>query len=237
MGLTPGNSKYPCFICQFDTRDDEKLKYTKKYKERLEYVIKEFGVKFNPLIKKEKIIIPPLHIKLGLFTKFLKTININAINYLNDNLFTKLSEDKLDNGILNGPDINKLINDKNFRLKLSPLELNCFDNLINFVNGFLGNVREKNYKQLVNRLKKSFKELNVTVSPKMHYVFNHLDSFAIRCGGYSDEQGEKVHQLIKFFQKNYKGKNSLGILTDYHWSIKDEQDVKLLGRKNQKTFM
>ena len=59
---------------------------------------------FEQLVSPDKIIFPFLHIKLGLFQKFVKTLNPvgEIVKYLQDKF--KKSEAKTLNGIFNGPE-------------------------------------------------------------------------------------------------------------------------------------
>ena len=72
------------------------------------------------------------------------------------------------------------------------------------------------------------------MSVKVHFAVDHIEDFAPNCGAYSDEQGERVHQLIKQVQKNFKGKNPLSMLSEFHWSNLGEGTA--LGRKNRKNL-
>lgn len=63
-----GYTKYPCFICQWDSRARE-LHWTKKkwpLRESLRPGLQ--NVVEQPLIDRNKVLLPPLHIKLGLMT-------------------------------------------------------------------------------------------------------------------------------------------------------------------------
>ena len=119
LGLTGGNSKYPCHLCEFDSRASEEKKYTETFKRREGLVIDQFGVNFASLVDPNLIIIPPLHVKLGITKNLVKTLNEDAVKYLND-LFFKLSDEKVEEGVLDGPDIRKLIGDPEFRNHLTP---------------------------------------------------------------------------------------------------------------------
>ena len=63
----------------------------------------------------EKVILPALHIKLGLMKNFVKALDKNgeAFHYLKA-LFPEISDAKLKEGIFVGPQIRKLLNDNIF---------------------------------------------------------------------------------------------------------------------------
>lgn len=66
---------------------------------------------------------PPLHIKLGLMKQFVKALpkDGDCFKYL-VNKFPALSEAKLKEGVSVGPDIRKLMKDKNFDQNMLPKE-------------------------------------------------------------------------------------------------------------------
>jgi len=90
---------------------------------RKEFVIGERNVKYQPLVTQDKVLMPPLHIKLGLIKQFVKALDQDseAFQYL-QTVFPKLSEAKVKGGIFVGPQIKKLMHDDEFTRKLKPLE-------------------------------------------------------------------------------------------------------------------
>ena len=75
-----------------------------------------------PLVEKAKILLPPLHIKLGLFKNVVKVLhkkdNSNAFAYLKTK-FPNLSDAMIKEGVFVGPQIKKLLHDSKFRMLLS----------------------------------------------------------------------------------------------------------------------
>lgn len=73
LGQQSGFNKYPCFLCMWDSRDRAQH-YTKKdWPVREELVpCKERNVINDPLVDRDRILFPPLHIKLGLIKQFTK---------------------------------------------------------------------------------------------------------------------------------------------------------------------
>ena len=67
LGQQSGFTKYPCFLCMWDSRDHAQH-YTKKDWPLREELVpcKERNVINNPLVDGDRILFPPLHIKLGL---------------------------------------------------------------------------------------------------------------------------------------------------------------------------
>jgi len=56
-------------------------------------------------------------------------------------------------------------------------------------------------------------------------VHCHLDYFTENLGDASDEHGERFHQDISVMEKRFKGKWNPGVLADYYWNIKMENDT------------
>ena len=104
MGMQRGFTKYPCYLSLWDSRDT-KAHYRKQvWPEREEFVVAEKNVKNIPLINPKRVLLPPLHIKLGLIKKFVKASDKDgtAFKYLQDR-FPKLSKAKVKGGIFIGP--------------------------------------------------------------------------------------------------------------------------------------
>ena len=76
------------------------------------------NVQFNALVPREKILLPPLHIKLGLIKQFVKALNKDSeyLKYVCQS-FPQLSEEKLKEGIFDGPQI-IYVNMENCQLRI-----------------------------------------------------------------------------------------------------------------------
>ena len=75
---------------------------------RKKFVIRDKNVKHDPLTDPKKVLMPPLHIKLGLIKQFVKALDKEgpAFKFL-QSLFPKLSEAKVKAGVFVGPQIKK----------------------------------------------------------------------------------------------------------------------------------
>ena len=73
------------------------------------------NVENQPLVELSKILLPSMHLKLELMKNFEKTMNQEeiAFTYLRE-MFPRLSEAKLKEGIIIGPQIRDLIKDEYF---------------------------------------------------------------------------------------------------------------------------
>lgn len=110
LGQKSGYTKFPCYLCEFDSRDRENH-WTKVYKARA-LKIGEKNVLKQALVKPSNILIPPLHLKLGIMKQFVKALPNDgaAFLYLRKK-FPGLSDAKVKEGVFVGPDIRKLMKD------------------------------------------------------------------------------------------------------------------------------
>lgn len=74
MGLQGGNTKYPCFLCLWDSRAYDQHYTNITWSERNQFTPREYNVMSDPLVLQENIILPPLHIKLGLMSAFIRAL-------------------------------------------------------------------------------------------------------------------------------------------------------------------
>jgi len=89
---------------------------------------------------------------------------------------------------------------------LSDKEKAAWQSFEKFSNGFLGNSNAANFRELVQDPVDSYEQLGCDISPKMHFLFSHLDFFPLNCGDVSDEHGERFHQDILVMEHRYKRK-------------------------------
>ncbi|KAK1787970.1 hypothetical protein P4O66_016453 [Electrophorus voltai] len=119
MGLQLGYTKYCCFPCEWDSIA-RTLHYVKKdWPLRKSLKIGEKNVQHSVLAEPDKILLPPLHIKLGLMNNLVKAMDQNgsAFKYLSEK-FPRISEAKIKEGIFVGPQIRQLFIDKKFEYLL-----------------------------------------------------------------------------------------------------------------------
>lgn len=95
LGQQGGYTKTPCFMCTFDNRDRANH-WTKDFYDPRTLVVGEMNVVRESLVDPAKIILPPLHIKLGIMKQFVKAMSKDgdAFKYLHE-LFPSLSEAKI----------------------------------------------------------------------------------------------------------------------------------------------
>ncbi|KAL4717298.1 hypothetical protein ACJJTC_017185 [Scirpophaga incertulas] len=154
-----------------------------------------------PLVLRDKIILSPLHIKLGLMKQFVKALYKNGQCFSYISKMTALSIEKLKAGIFDGPQIRTLIKDTGFISSMIDLERAACTWFVEVTKNFLGNHKANNYLQIVNNMIEKFKNLKCNMSIKVHYLHSHLDQFPENLGSYSEEQGERFHQDLKIMEE------------------------------------
>ena len=123
LGLQGGYTKFPCFICLWNSRAREQYWRQKEWPVREQMVPGEKNLQAQPLVERSKIVFPPLHIKLGVMKQFVKALNKEGVcfKYIYGK-FPGLTIEKLKADIFNGPQIRKLMNDHEFPSSMSKEE-------------------------------------------------------------------------------------------------------------------
>lgn len=233
LGLQGGYTKYMCFLCLWDSRADAEHFTKKKWPPRLNFIPGEANVANIPLVDPKKIILPPLHIKLGLIKNFVKKLKpgSRSILYLKEK-FPGISDAKIKEGVFVGPQIKKLMKDPEFDKTLDKLEKIAWKSFKDVVNGFLGNEKDKNYKNLISKLLTSYHNMGCRMSLKIHFLDEHLDIFPENLGDVSDEQGERFHQDIAAIERMYQGRWDESMMSDYCWSLQRDNVQYEYNRKS-----
>ena len=219
LGQQSGYTKHPCFLCMWDSRDKANHWVRKDWEPRI--TLRAGNKNINePLVPRDRIILPPLHIKLGLIKQLVKALDKDGecFKYICRS-FPGLSIEKLKAGIFDGPDIRKPMQDENFILSVNPLEADAWRDFVGVVQNFLGNRRAVNFEVVQNMLD-AYQRLGANMSIKVHFLHNHLDWFPANCGDVSDEQAERFHQDIKEMENRYPGRWDARMMAGYCWSIK-----------------
>lgn len=103
-------------------------------------------------------------------------------------------------GVLNGPDIRKLMKQKSFSKSLGPESLKAWEALKAVIKHALGKERSPNYETLVNEMIEAYRVIDVHMSLKIHLLHFHMDFFSRQVASESDEQGERYHQVALPFE-------------------------------------
>ena len=123
LGQPRGYTKYSCFICLWNSRAREDH-WVKKRRPPKVCRVGEANLMNELLVAIEKIIIPPLHIKLGVMKQFVKTSPVtgDCFNYI-CRAFPAFTIEKLKAGIFDGPKIRTLIKDPCFVHSMTDTDL------------------------------------------------------------------------------------------------------------------
>lgn len=98
-GVKKGFSSYQCFLCVWEGRKRH-LHYTNhKWDARVHFKLGQFSIDHIPLVESNKVILPPLHIKLGLIRSFICALDheSEAFKYLKT-VFPGVSDAKIKAG-------------------------------------------------------------------------------------------------------------------------------------------
>jgi len=128
---------------------------------------------------------------------FVKALDVKgpAFTYLCGK-FPRLTFKKVKAGVFIGPQIRQLFKDQQFEVVLSDKEKAAWQSFEKVSNGLLGNFKAADFRELVQDLMDSYKQLGCNISLKMHFLFSHLDFFPLNCGDVSNEHAERFHQDI-----------------------------------------
>lgn len=236
LGQQSGYTKFPCFLCEWDSRDDANHWTQKIWASRKSLKPGSMNILYKALVDPKNILLPPMHIKLGLMSQYVKALDPYSLcsQYLHKK-FPKLSDAKIKAGIFIGPQIKQLCKDDHFKEIMSTKERKAWEAFEKVINGFLGNNKDPNYKQLVGNMLEEFKNLGCRMSQKLHFLYNHLDFFPDgKLGDVSDEQGERFHQDLKTIESRYPGRWNTVMIADYCWLLKREDLTTVHKRRSGK---
>ena len=140
-------SKYPCFLCYWESRASTRHWVNKNWPAQEDLSVGYKNIIHKPLVSRDRIILPPLHIKLGLMKQFVKTLDKHGdgdcYNYIVKN-FPGLSMEKMKAGIFDGPQIRKLIQDQASTSHMTTVESAARCSYVSVVREFLGNTTVSN---------------------------------------------------------------------------------------------
>ena len=220
-GLQLGYTKYCCFLCLWDSRARNKHYIEKTWPQRIEEEEGQHNVVALPLVPQNKIFLPPMHIKLGLFKQFVKGLRKDflAFEFLHE-CFPKLSDAKIKEGVFVGPQIRKIILNNIFDKTLNETELAAWKSFKQVCLNFFGLHKSDDFEDVVANLLRNYHIMGCKMSLKVHFLHSHLPFFHENLGAVSDEHSERFHQHIAVIEKKFKGKWSTGMLAEYCWSLK-----------------
>ena len=157
LGQQRGYTKYPCFLCYWDSRASIQHWVKKDWFAREDLPEGDKNIINELLVSRDRIILPPLHIKLGLMKQFVKALDKHGdcFNYIVKK-FPGLSMEKMKAGIFDGPQIRKLIQDQPFTSHMTAVESAARWLYVSRVREFLDNTKASNHQYLVNVMLRNF---------------------------------------------------------------------------------
>jgi hypothetical protein len=235
LGQQKGYTKFPCFLCLWDSRARAKHWTQKDWPIRESLEAGMPNIVQDPIVNREKIIFPPLHLKLGFMKQFVKALGTDSecFQYIVA-AFPALSFEKIKAGVFDGPQIRRLLSDDRFVNTMDEKEEEAWLSFVAVVRNFLGNKKAHNYEDLVNRMLLAYRDLGCNMSIKLHFLNSHLDRFPENLGDVSDEQGERFHQDLMTMEERYQGRWDRHMMADYCWTIKRDDPEKTHKRKSYK---
>ena len=139
LGLQGGYTKYPYFLCLWNNRVDDQHYVRQERPLRQGLKPASHSVQSHPLVEPNKILLPPLHIKLGVMRNFMKAMDREGSGFtFLQKKFLRISVEKVRVGIFDAPQIRELMKDAMFDEVLSEAKLPAWQSLKSVVTNFLG---------------------------------------------------------------------------------------------------
>ena len=146
LGQQGGYTKYPCFLCYWDSRANTQHWVKKDWLVRENLAVGDKNIIDELLVNQDHFILPLLHIKLGLMKQFVKALDKHGdcFNHIVKK-FPGLSMEKMKAGIFDGPQFHKLIQDQAFTFHMIAVESAAWCSYVSVVREFQGNTKASNY--------------------------------------------------------------------------------------------
>lgn len=122
-------------------------------------------------------------------------------------------------GVLNGPDIRKLMKNNEFDNTLGDEEKIAWNSVKAVIHNCLGADRSEDWQLHINAMLASFENIGVSMSLKIHFLHYHMDHFGRQVPTESDEHGERFHQVAAPLESWYSGKKLNSMLADLCWNL------------------
>ena len=147
-----GHTKHPCFLCLWNSEADDQHNVRKEWPLRQGLKPGSHYAQSHSLVELNKILLPPLHIKLRVMKNFVKVMDKEGSRFAFHQKFPLLSMEKFKAGIFDSPQIRELMKDPMFDEALRKAELFTWQLLKSVVT----NHHSAGYKKEIEDLLKSF---------------------------------------------------------------------------------
>ena len=140
LGQQIGYTKYPCFLCYWDSRANLKHWCSVSWPEQRSLNCGDRNVINDPFADKNSILLSLLHIKLGIMKHFVKALDYdsNCFKYISA-ASPGLSEEKKKVKVFDRTEIRKLMKDPQFISSMSPEQGRTWKAFKDVCQSFLGN--------------------------------------------------------------------------------------------------
>ena len=202
IGLQLGCTKYCCFLCLWDSVAKSEHYVRKQWPPSLISHPDQHNIANISVVPQEKIILPPLHIKLGLFKQSVKAFNKESpVFQFLQKVFPNLSEAKIKEDMFVGPQIRNSFRTKNlirYYMKMSwmpvfVVQQTCLLSIIisfkKVCTDFLGCHHSENFRDVLAEMLNTYKTLGCKMSLKVQFLDSHLDFFYRDMSNVFDEHG------------------------------------------------
>ena len=133
------------------------------------------NVIYDPIVSRDKIIFPSLHIKLVLMKQFVKALRLDGECFQHLlHTFPGLSYEKIKAGVFDGLQIRTLVLHQAFVQAINDKKA-AWLSFVDVMKNFLGNKKAGNHEDLVGNMLLAFHNLGWKMSIKVHFLFSHLD--------------------------------------------------------------
>ena len=122
-GLQVGYTKMHCFLCEWGSRAQSEQWERYGWPQRKSLTPGSKNVIHEPLADRDKVLLPPLHIKLGIMEQFLRALDKDGdcFKFICQK-FCAVTHGKLQAAVFTGPQIHKVMRDIFFENSMNQLE-------------------------------------------------------------------------------------------------------------------
>ena len=231
LGQQGGYTNHLCFLCLWDSRDKEHHWLKKDWPVRENMLVGKSNVINKPLVSRERIILPPLHIKLGFIKQFIKALQRDGSFFcIPGQHYEWYKYRKTESRCIWWSSNPKTDEWPGFRKYHECDRTKSVDCICPSFEKPSWKSQGTNLSNLIT----NFRNLGCHMSIKVHYLDSHLDRFPENLGDFSEERGKRFHQDIKIIEKRYQGRWNANMMADYCWNLQRDNVSTSHSRKSEK---
>lgn len=119
---------------------------------------------------------------------------------------------------------------------MNQMEKEAWSSCKDVIHKSFGNIKDRNYKHIVDRVLKAFKVQGCKMNQKLHFRHSDLDYFLENEGAFSEELGERFSHVIRNMEQIYQGNWNADMLCDYWWILLRETPETTHKPKRTRSF-